>query len=443
MMKPQTKYKGESVLYQRREFLRLLGFSVLGSCLPLACRTPRQERPNIVLIFADDLGYGDLGCYGNQEVRTHNIDRIAARGIKLTDFYVTWPACTPSRSGLLTGRYPHRNGLFDMIRNNMVNYDHEYNDIEYINSLEMTMGLDLREITIAQVLQQAGYRTGIFGKWDSGRARRFLPLQRGFDTFYGFCNTGVDYYTHQRYGIESMYRGNHRVDDQRYATNLFRDQALKFIDDNHDKQFFLYLPFNAPHIASNLDGLSYQAPDEYIRMYGGEPPGTRRQRYLGSITCMDDAVGAIMDRLRSHGLEVNTLVIFTSDNGAGGPGENTPLRGGKSSVYEGGFRVPCVVQWPGGIPEGVVSNALTSTLDLFPTFAAIAGQSLPSDVTYDGYNLLSVLREQAESPRREMYWEARAKRAARFDNWKYILNMEPRWKIPAEPPDPANAELYD
>ncbi len=442
-MAPVKRHLRQPTLNQRREFLRLLGMSALGACLPLACQPVQKELPNIVLIFADDLGYGDLGCFGNQEVRTPHIDRIAARGIKLTDFYVTWPACTPSRSGLLTGRYPHRNGLFEMIRNNMVNYDHEYNDIEYINSPEMTMGLDLREITIARVLQEAGYRTGIFGKWDSGRARRFLPLQRGFDRFYGFCNTGVDYYTHQRYGIESMYWGNDRVDDQGYATDLFRDEALRFIEDYHDQPFFLYVPFNAPHIASNLDGFAYQAPDEYIRMYGGEPPGTRRQRYLGSITCMDDAVGVIMERLRSCGLEENTLVIVTSDNGAGGPGENTPLRGGKSTVYEGGFRVPCAAQWPNEIPAGVVSDAFCSTLDLFPTFAAMTGQSLPPGVTYDGYNLLPVLREQAESPRREMYWEARAKRAARVDNWKYVLNVEPRWKIPDEPPDPANAELYD
>src|SRR4051794_6606172 len=209
-------------------------------------------RPNVVLIVADDLSYRDLGCFGGPEIKTPNLDRLAAEGVRATSFYVTWPACTPSRGSILTGRYPRRNGLYDMIRNDMVDYGHRYTEDEYAISPEMTLGLDVREVTIAQVLKQAGYATGVFGKWDSGRARRFLPLQRGFDAFYGFANTGIDYWTHERYGIPSLFRGNERIKEEVYATDLLRRQALRFIGTNKDRPFFLYVSFSAPHGASRL-----------------------------------------------------------------------------------------------------------------------------------------------------------------------------------------------
>src|SRR6185436_19051654 len=156
-------------------------------------------------ILADDLGYGDLGCYGNREIRTPHLDRMAQQGVRFTSFMVSWPACTPSRGSILTGRYPQRNGLYDMIRNNEVNSGFQFDEESYAVSAEMTLGLDLQEVTIAQALRDAGYATGMVGKWDSGRARRFLPRQRGFDFFYGFANTGIDYYTHERYGVPSMF----------------------------------------------------------------------------------------------------------------------------------------------------------------------------------------------------------------------------------------------
>src|SRR5262245_38373544 len=187
------------------------------------------RRPTLLLIVADDLAYRDLGCCGG-EAETPNLDRLAREGVRATSFYVSWPACTPSRGSILTGRYPQRNGLYDMIRNDLVNYGHKYTEEEYAVSPEMTLGLDLREVTIAQALQKAGYATGVVGKWDSGRARRFLPLQRGFDFFYGFANTGIDYWTHERYGVPSMFRGNERIQEKGYATDLFRREALAFLD---------------------------------------------------------------------------------------------------------------------------------------------------------------------------------------------------------------------
>lgn len=219
------------------------------------------RRPNIVLILADDLGYGDLGCYGNREIRTPHLDRMAQEGVRFTSFMVSWPACTPSRGSILTGRYPQRNGLYDMIRNNEVNSGFQFDEESYAVSAEMTLGLDLQEVTIAQALRDAGYATGMVGKWDSGRARRFLPRQRGFDFFYGFANTGIDYYTHERYGVPSMFRGNERVKETGHATDLFRREAVEFLRANRARPFFLYAAFNAPHGASTFDKAARQAPE--------------------------------------------------------------------------------------------------------------------------------------------------------------------------------------
>ena len=172
-------------------------------------------QPNIILIVSDDQGYPDLGCIGTKPLITPNLDKLAAEGLRGTSFYVTWPACTPSRGSILTGRYPQRNGLYDMVRNDMVNYGHRFTDEEYAVSPEMTLGLDVREVTIGDMLHKAGYATGCVGKWDMGQAKRYLPLQRGFDFFYGHGNNGIDYYTHERYGVPSLFRGNERTQEDK------------------------------------------------------------------------------------------------------------------------------------------------------------------------------------------------------------------------------------
>src|SRR5689334_19721360 len=221
--------KTSNRMFSRRALLQT------AALLPLAAQNRAQRRPNILLIIADDLGYADLGCYGNTTIHTPHIDRIAAEGMRFTDFTVSWPACTPSRGSILTGRYPQRNGLYDMIRNQEVNWKFQFDEETYALSPEMTLGLDKRETTIGQVMRAAGYSTHLVGKWDSGRARRFLPLQRGFDSFYGFANTGVDYYTHERYGVPSLFRNNDRIQEDGHLTDLFRREALRIIDENRGR----------------------------------------------------------------------------------------------------------------------------------------------------------------------------------------------------------------
>jgi len=395
----------------------LLGIALLAMAAFCA-----QAKPNIILIVTDDQGYRDLGCFGGEQIKTPNLDRLAREGVRGTSFYVTWPACTPSRGSILTGRYPQRNGLYDMIRNDMVNYGHQYTEAEYALSPEMTLGMDLREVTIAEVLKKAGYANGVVGKWDGGRARRFLPLQRGFDFYYGFANTGIDYYTHERYGIASMFRGNDRTtaDKGIYATDLFRRESLRFVREHKDKPFFLYIPFNAPHSASNLQKDSYQVPEKWLKLYPDLDPKDKRTIYMAMVSCMDDAVGELLDTLRELRLEKDTLIMFFSDNGGSGGGDNKPLRGGKSSMFEGGIRVPFLARWPARLPAGKVCDEFLTSLEVFPTFCAAAGAKPPAGIVLDGHDMLPVLAGKVKSPRAEMFWQRRDDKAARVGNFKWV-----------------------
>jgi len=405
-------------------------------------------RPNILLIVSDDQGYNDLGVLGNG-ILTPNLDRLAAEGVRLTDFYVTWPACTPSRSGLLTGRYPHRNGIYDMIRNEAPDYGYKYPPEEYEVSFERIGGMDLREITIPQLLPDT-YKSAIYGKWDLGTLKRFLPTSRGFDDFYGFVNTGVDYFTHERYGVPSMYRNLEKTieDKGAYCTYLFEREAIQFLEKTAGKEpFFLYVPFNAPHNSSALEPeirTSVQAPDKYKKMYppidpetkdiakykyGGAAtvvtPEARQRDYRAAVTCMDDAIGSMLDLLDEKGVADNTIVIFFSDNGGSGGADNSPLRGRKSQMWEGGVRVPCLVRWTdGGVPAGAVSDDFLTSLELVPSFAAATGHELPGDIVFDGYDWWPTLRGEAASPRETMFWKRRNQKGARVGDWKWVHMSE-------------------
>ena len=400
--------------------------------------------PNVLLIVSDDQGYRDLGCFGSHEVKTPQLDRLAKGGVKLTSFYVAWPACTPSRGALLTGRYPQRNGIYDMIRNEAPDYGYKYKPGEYEATFERIGGMDTREVLLPHVLKPAGYTSGIFGKWDLGVHKRFLPLARGFDDFYGFVNTGIDYYTHERYGVPSMYRNNSPTiaDKGTYCTDLFAREAVRFLKANHKKPFFLYVPFNAPHGASSLDPIirsGAQAPEKFKKLYpallsqAGTQPGmrygkpatvrnraARRLEFVGSITAMDATIGKLLGLLDEYKIADNTIVIFFSDNGGGGAADNAPLRGRKGQMFEGGIRVPCIVRWPGKIPANTTSNEFLTSLEIFPTLCAATGAALPKELKLDGFDMLPVLQGKKKSPRQEMFWQRRLDKGARVGHWKWV-----------------------
>ena len=441
---------GGSLLLAKRFCLLPNSFlTVLAAILAIAVDVSRAQdasvqRPNILLIVSDDQGYADLGCFGSREILTPNLDRLASEGVRLTNFYVSWPACTPSRGSLLTGRYPQRNGIYDMIRNEAPDYGYRYTPAEYEVTFERIGGMDTREILLPAMLHRQGYRSGIFGKWDLGSLQRYLPLARGFDRFYGFVNTGIDYFTHERYGVPSMYRDNSptQQDKGAYCTDLFVREAKTFLADFHLQPFFLYLPFNAPHGASNLDPVTRsaaQATARYKSMYpelqskAGLQEGTRygkpaqvlnrparRLEYAAAITHMDAAIGEVLRLLEEYGVADDTIVIFFSDNGGSGSGDNGVFRGGKGQIFEGGIRVPAIVRYPGRIPGGEVREQFCSALDWLPTLLSLSHTPAPDNVILDGYDLTEVLTHNADSPRNQMFWQRKEDRAARVGQWKWV-----------------------
>jgi arylsulfatase A-like enzyme len=404
----------------------LLSLILLGLSLNAA-------PPNIVLIVSDDQGYPDLGCIGSKPIQTPNLDRLAAEGTRATNFYVTWPACTPSRGSILTGRYPQRNGLYDMVRNDMVNYGHRFTAEEYAVSPEMTLGLDPKEITLGDMLRTAGYINGVVGKWDMGQAKRYLPLQRGFDFFYGHGNNGIDYYTHERYGIPSLFRGNERTQEDKgqYATDIFGREALHFLREHlGEKPVFLYLPFNAPHGASTLaednggKKPGVQVPHAYAEKYRNLVKDEKLAHYYGAVSRMDEVIGDVLNALDQAGQTDNTIVLFMSDNGGSGNGGNAPLKGSKGTMWEGGLRVPFVIRWPVKVPSGKITDEFLTTLEIAPTLLAAAGAQAPAGIVLDGFDMLPIILGNQPSPRTEMFWQRRSDKAARVGNWKWVESQK-------------------
>lgn len=395
-----------------------------------------DKKPNIFLIVSDDQGWPDLGCMGYKPIDTPRLDQLAAEGVRATNFYVAWPACTPSRSALLTGRYPQRNGLYDMVRNDVTNYGHIFTPEEYAVSPEMTLGLDPRELTIGDHLRRSGYINAVYGKWDMGQAKRYLPLQRGFDFFYGHGNNGIDYYTHERYGVPSMFRGNKITEEDKgtYATDLFEREAVSFVKAHAGKQpFFLYLPFNAPHAGSSYPAEEggprpgVQAPEEVVAKYRGRVTPYKQDfrnegvaHYYAAVAIMDRAIGSVLDAIDAGGETDNTLVMFLSDNGGSGNGGNEPLRGQKGLMWEGGLRDPFIARWPGKIPAGQVTDEFITALEILPTILAATGTEAPKDLILDGFDMLPVLQGKTASSRTEMFWERRGDKAARIGKYKWV-----------------------
>jgi arylsulfatase A-like enzyme len=367
--------------------------------------TGQSQPTNILLIVSDDLGYADIGVYGGQDIPTPNIDRLAREGIRFTNAYVSGPYCSPTRAGLMTGRYPQRFG-------------HEFQP-----DGSMEFGLPLTEQTMADRLKAAGYHTALFGKWHLGTADRFHPMRRGFEEFYGFLggqHSYIDVATPQR---DPLLDGMKPASSVTYLTDALGDRAIDFINRHAAEPFFLYLAFNAAHTPM-------QATQKYMDRFA-HVTDQQRRTYASMLSAMDDAIGRTLGALRDRKLEEKTLVIFLNDNG--GPtmptttvngASNGPLRGSKRQTWEGGIRVPFVVSWKGRLPAGRVDARPVIQLDILPTALAAASVAVkPGE--FDGANLLPFLNGSANRlPHDTLYWRFGGMMAIRNGDWKLVKTRE-------------------
>jgi len=371
----------------------------LGTLPLLVLPVNAANRPNIIIIVADDLGYADLGCQGATDVRTPFIDSIATNGVRFTDGYVSCPVCSPTRAGLMTGKYQQRFG-------------HELNPPPPAQA--GNVGLSLKETTLADRLKTAGYVTGMFGKWHLGLAEIYNPTRRGFDEYFGFLHGRHDYLDWEGDPFNPVVRGTKRMKGKDYLTDAFSQEAVSFIKSHQKEPFFIYLPYNAVH--SPLE-----APKHYLQRFS-EVRDVKRRTYLAMLSAMDDGVGAVLRTLRETGLETNTLVIFFSDNG--GPTQETtsrnkPLSGGKGSVRDGGIRTPAMLQWTGTIPAGKIYSQPVIQLDYHVTALAAAGVLTKNSTNLDGVDLLPFLAgKKTSAPHQYLYWRYNKQWAIRSGSYK-------------------------
>ena len=346
------------------------------------------QLPNVLLILADDHGYGDISAHDGPSIQTPNIDRIAEQGTRFTRFYANSSVCSPSRASLMTGRYPDRVGVPGVIRT------HPENNWGYFRQ---------DAVTLPSALKQKDYRTALIGKWHLGLEPENHPCKRGFDHFHGFLGDMMDdYYTHRRHDINYMRHGFDTIDPRGHATDLFTEWSMDFIRAQAPsfEPFFLYLAYNAPHTP-------IQPPDEWIaRVQEREPDiSPQRAKYIALVEHMDAGIGRVLDTLEDTDQLSNTLVIYTSDNGGAMNvgAHNGPLRGQKGEMYEGGIRVPTCAMWPGYIQDGYVTDQVALLMDLFPTICEVAGASIPEGI--EGRSIWQTLQgEQQDFSERVLYW---------------------------------------
>jgi len=403
---------------------RLIIRTVLGLVAVAAvCAVGRgQAAPptNIVLITADNLGFHDTGCYGNREVKTPNLDRLAEQAVRCTSFYSASPTCTVSRASLLTGRYPQRHGLTHQLRTTA--------DFSIDENLGLGLGHD--ELLIPHFLKPRGYATACFGKWNIGFAPGTRPTERGFDEFLGHASGNMDYYTHVYNGRNDLFRGTEPAHVEGYSTDLFADAACDFLRRKAPGPLFLYLPFNAVHYPNPRnkkpgEPCIWQAPDEYFKRYGYSPD-TRdvRQRYYATVTALDAGIGRVLGEIDALGLRENTLVIFFSDNGAFAAqkdcASNGPYRTERAMIYEGSIRVCCLVRWPGRIPPGTTCDEVLVSLDFFPMIVNAAGAALPDDRIIDGRDPTATLVGKAATPHESLFWQYNRSNAVREGRYKLV-----------------------
>lgn len=411
-----------------------------------------SRRPNIILLLADDLGYGELGCQGNPQIPTPYIDSIARNGVRFTSGYVTAAYCSASRAGLMTGRYQQKFG-------------YEFNPIGHHND-DPNVGLPTSQVTLARHLHNVGYTTALIGKWHLGGTAKYHPIRHGFDEFFGFMHEGHYFVPPPYRGVTTMLRrralpdagpnggkgryispdgkliysthmgndepaydannpiirGGQPVEEKAYLTDALTREAVDFIGRNKDRPFFLYLAYNAVH--SPLQGA-----DAYMKKFA-HIKDVHRRIFAAMLSNLDDSVGDVLKKVREEKLEENTLIVFLSDNG--GPtreltSSNLPLRGGKGDLYEGGIRVPFMMQWKGTLPKSKVDDRPVISLDIFRTAATIASGKLPQKLWGDGVNLMPYLTgERKGEPHETLYWRSHTRAALRSGDWKMVRNPNRR-----------------
>ncbi|HUV67273.1 MAG TPA: sulfatase-like hydrolase/transferase [Sedimentisphaerales bacterium] len=398
-----------SALFDRRGFLKAVGLGAAAfvTARPGICEDRPRRRPNIIIILADDLGYGDTSEYGGW-VKTPHIERMALEGMKFTDFHSNGAVCSPTRAGLMTGRYQQRVGIEDVI----------------VGTRDSN-GLDPKELTVPRLMKDAGYKTALYGKWHLGHLGKFNPIHHGFDEFVGYLTGAEDYHYHGN----SWYNGLEKKDLEGYTTHIITDHSVRFIEENRYQPFFLYVAHEAVHLPFQTpDDPPYAGPngkaphrsEEYWKYWTAE---RIRPKYEVMLRELDKGIGQILDSVKRCGLAENTFVFFFSDNGAIGAGSNKPFRGGKASLFEGGHRVPAIAWWPGSIPAGKVTDELAIGMDLLATVAALAKIDLPKDRKLDGISLKDVLLKQAPLPDRHCFWGyGKRGTAMREKNWKFITS---------------------
>lgn len=400
--------------------LTLLGLAfVLGWTNPTPAHAA-DTPPNIVFILVDDMGYGDLGCTGCKDIQTPNIDRIAADGVQLTDFYANAPVCTPTRAGFMTGRWQQRLGIefaFGYMVEQKILVDGEWVDEPDIHGL----GLPLKAKTLANYLKELGYTTGAFGKWHLGYKDKYNPVNRGFDEYFGELLGHADFYTHTYFdGTYALRDGLEPVKMKgQYFTDLVNDRAVDFVRKSSKKPFFLYVPHLAVHAP-------FQPPDAPETPFVTRESMLKGSRaiYKAMLERIDDGVGRIYTELEKAGILENTLFVMSSDNGGERWASNQPFFHHKATLWEGGIRVPCLMSWPKVLPKGVKSAQAGITMDLTATFLKAAGGELPTDVPFDGIDLIPHLVGEKPVTDRTFFWRMdrsnRKAKAIRHGKWKYV-----------------------
>jgi arylsulfatase A len=377
-----------------------------------AVQAQSADRPNVVLIITDDVGYGDLGSYGAPDVRTPNIDSLAKNGTRLTDFYAA-PNCSPTRAALISGRYQQRYRI--------------ENPLGASNGPAGELGLPATGRSLPQLLKNNGYRTGLVGKWHLGYKKEFSPGAHGFDYFFGLKSGLIDYYQHtDGTGQHDLWENDQPAHVTGYSTDLFTERSVKFIEQNAGQPFFLEVAYNAAHWPFQVPDHPSVAPNNARFVQPQDDPTNTRRDYIAILERVDRGVGEILAALERRGLTSNTLVIYTQDNGGEWLSRNAPLFHRKNTLWEGGIRVPAIFKWPGRIPTGNTSSQVGIVMDLAATILAATNSPVPPEARLEGINLLPRLRQGASPTERTLFFRvtqpARRQRAVRQGDWKLLLD---------------------